>query len=189
MRGSLRHIPNLISSLRIVLVVPIAWALARHEFTLTLLLFAVAAFSDVLDGFLAKRFDWQSTLGSILDPVADKLLLATAFVALALLGLIPLWMMAAAVLRDVIIVSGAVAYRVCIGPLEANPTIISKLNTLLQGVFILCVITREQYALPPGWTVMTLGALTFVTIVLSGIDYVLLYGRRALHEARKARHA
>src|SRR5580692_10525757 len=134
--SSLRHLPNVITTIRILLVAPIAVALANHKLVTSIALFGVAALSDAADGFLAKRFGWQSELGAVLDPIADKLLLATVFVTLSLLKLVPLWLMLAAVLRDVIIVSGAVAYRIIIGPLTAHPSLISKLNTLCQALFI-----------------------------------------------------
>ena len=175
----MRHIPNIISVIRILLVVPIAIALFHERLALSVMLFALAAVSDAADGFLAKRFGWQSELGAVLDPIADKLLLATVFVTLSLLKLVPLWLMAAAVARDVIIVSGAVAYRVFIGPLTAHPSLISKINTLCQALFILAVVCRAKFMLPPQWTVTWLGALVFATVVVSGIDYVLVYGRRA----------
>ena len=82
----LRQLPNVITSIRILLVVPIAMALSGHRTVETLWLFCVAGASDGIDGFLAKRFGWQTDLGGLLDPVADKLLLATVFVMLALLG-------------------------------------------------------------------------------------------------------
>jgi cardiolipin synthase (CMP-forming) len=183
----LRQVPNAITSLRILLVIPIALALLHHELITTLGLFCVAAASDLVDGFLAKRFGWQTTVGSVLDPAADKLLLATVFVVLAVLGLVPLWLMASAVARDLIIVLGAIAYRVFIGPLDARPTNVSKLNTLCQAVFILSVVGRQEFAVPAGWVVTALGALTFVTIVVSGIDYVLRYGKASLQEAKSRR--
>lgn len=179
-----RHIPNVITSARILLVAPIAVALAQRQFGTAIVLFGVAALSDVADGFLAKRFGWQSEIGAILDPLADKLLLATAFVTLAYLTLIPLWLMAVAVARDVIIVSGALLYRLCIGPLALRPSIVSKLNTLCQAAFILAVVGRQGFGIPPAWQVTLLGALVFVTVVISGIDYVLIYGRRAFGLAR-----
>jgi cardiolipin synthase (CMP-forming) len=184
-----RQIPNLISSLRIVLVIPIALALTHHHFITTIALFALAAVSDAADGFLAKRFGWQTAIGAVLDPIADKLLLATVFVALAILRLVPLWLMAAAVSRDIIIVLGAVAYRVYLGPIEAHPSFISKFNTLCQAVFILAVIGRAEFSIPSDWIVVMLGALMFVTVVVSGIDYVLRYGRRASEEAKSRRAA
>jgi len=186
-RSWLRQIPNLISSFRILLVIPIACALLRGEFILTMGLFFVAAASDAADGFLAKRFGWQTPLGGILDPAADKLLLATVFIVLAALHLVPLWLMAAAVARDLVIVLGATAYRVCLGPVEARPSVMSKLNTLCQALYILGVIGREQFAVPPAWIVLALGSLTFGTTVVSGLDYVLRYGKAALGQARSRR--
>jgi cardiolipin synthase len=175
-----RHIPNVISSIRILLVAPIAVALADHQLTITIALFGVAALSDAADGFLAKRYGWQSDLGAVLDPAADKLLMATVFITLAYMKLVPLWLMATAVARDVIIVLGALLYRFWFGPLNVRPSVVSKFNTLCQAAFIMAVVGREQFSVPPAWAVVVLGALVFVTVVVSGIDYVLIYGRRAL---------
>jgi cardiolipin synthase len=183
----LRQIPNLISILRILLIVPIAAALLHDERLVALGLFFVAAVSDLLDGFIAKRFGWQSALGGVLDPAADKLLLATSFVVLAVMHLVPLWLMATAVARDLIIVGGALAYRLWLGPVEARPSNLSKLNTLCQALFILCVIARRQFSQPDAWVIVTLGALTFLTTAVSGIDYVLRYGKAALEASRSRR--
>ena len=182
--SSLRHLPNVISAIRILLVVPIAAALANHQLATTIVLFGVAALSDAADGFLAKRFGWQSELGAVLDPAADKLLLATVFITLAYLRLVPLWLMAAAVARDAIIVAGALLYKCLIGPLNIRPSIVSKLNTLCQAAFIMAVVGREEFSLPPAWVVTALGAMVFATVAVSGIDYVLIYGRRALSLSR-----
>ena len=168
-------------------MIPIALALLRGDLVTTLGLFFAAAASDAADGFLAKRFGWQTTLGGILDPAADKLLLATVFIVLAVLRLVPAWLMAAAVARDGVIVLGAIAYRLCVGPLTARPSLISKVNTLCQAVYILSVIGRAQFAVSPAWLVLALGALTFVTIVISGVDYVLRYGEAAIQEANARR--
>jgi cardiolipin synthase (CMP-forming) len=178
--SSLRHLPNVITAIRILLVVPIAVALANHQLATTIALFGVAALSDAADGFLAKRFGWQSELGAVLDPAADKLLLATVFITLAYLKLVPLWLMAAAVARDAIIVAGALLYRCLIGPLNIRPSVASKFNTLCQAVFIMAVVGREEFSVPPAWAVTALGAMVFATVTVSGIDYVLIYGRRAL---------
>jgi len=88
--------------------------------------------------------------------------------------------MAVAVARDLIIVLGAITYRYFFGPLHAHPSTVSKLNTLAQGAFILAVIFRQRYELPPAWMLTALGATVFLTVVVSGIDYVVTYGRRAL---------
>jgi cardiolipin synthase (CMP-forming) len=180
----LRQIPNGITSIRILLVVPTALALAHHQLLIAILLFGVAALSDAADGYLARRYGWRTELGAVLDPLADKLLLATVFVTLAYLKLVPIWLMGAAVARDVIIVAGALLFRSLIGPLEVRPSIVSKFNTLCQGGFIMAVVGREEFAVPPAWVVMLLGSLVFVTVAVSGIDYVLIYGRRALNVAK-----
>ena len=188
---ALRQIPNIISAIRILLVAPIAVALANHQLVTTIVLFGVAASSDAADGFLAKRYGWQSELGAVLDPAADKLLLVTVFITLAYLKLVPLWLMAAAVARDATIVLGALFYRYWFGPLNVRPSIVSKFNTLCQAAFILAVVGREELSVPPSWVVVVLGALVFVTVVVSGIDYVLIYSRRALGltKPRAARRA
>ncbi len=174
------YLPNLISLIRIGLVIPVAWSLASRQFALSVVLFALAACSDAADGFLAKRFGWQSQLGGILDPIADKLLLVTLFVALTWVELIPAWLTITAVARDLIIIGGALAYRYYVGKLTAHPSAISKLNTLLQVVFILGVIGRAGYGTPSAEMLVWLGALVFATTVVSGIDYVLAYSRRAI---------
>jgi cardiolipin synthase len=156
-----------------------ALALAQQRLALAIVLFACAAVSDAADGFLARRFNWQSELGGVLDPIADKLLLATAFVTLSYIKLVPLWLMVAAVARDVIIVSGAAAYRIFIGRLTAHPSLISKINTVCQAAYILAVVSLAKFSLPPQRLVTWLGALVFATVVVSGIDYVLVYGKRA----------
>jgi cardiolipin synthase len=186
MRRWLRQLPNIISSIRILLVVPIALALSGHQTVETLWLFCVAAASDGIDGFLAKRFGWQTDLGGLLDPVADKLMLATVFVMLALLGSMPVWLAAAVIARDCIIVLGAVAYRILLGPVVARPSRVSKLNTLCQVIFIVLVVGGPQFSWPAAWETF-LGALMFVTVVVSGLDYVLVYSRLAAERAR-SRH-
>jgi len=175
----LRQLPNLISVLRILLVVPIAVALARDELLLTFALVVVAALSDAADGFLARRFGWQTELGSILDPAADKALLTTVFVTLALLGAVPFWLVVCTVARDVLIVGGALLYRLWCGPLLIRPTWVAKFNTLCQLLFVAGVVAHGRFAQPPDWSLTVLGALVFFTVVISGLDYVLVFAQRA----------
>lgn len=187
MTAWLRHVPNVISSIRIALVAPVAWTLAQHELTMTLLLFAAAAASDGADGFLAKQFGWHSDLGAVLDPAADKLLLGTVFVVLAVIGAAPPWLAATAVGRDVVLVLGAITYRRTFGPVKVRPSAISKTNTLCQLAFVLGVISALRFGWPPAWLLTGLGALVFVTVCVSGIDYVLTYGGLAAAQLRMRR--
>ena len=183
---SLAWLPNAICVARIALVLPSVVALLAGRYELTLLLFGVAAVSDGLDGWLAKTFGWTSRLGKILDPIADKLLLVSVFLALAWLGRVPIWLAATVVLRDLLIVVGAAAYHFLIGYIEGHPTPVSKLNTLLQLTFVLAVIADAAWPSVPPAMLVGLGAATFVTTVISGLDYVLTYAREALRAGRSA---
>jgi cardiolipin synthase len=164
---------------RIVLIWPIVVALQSSQFLLALALFLGAAVSDGLDGYLAKRFGWTSELGKVLDPLADKLLLVTVFIIAAWLELVPWWVTAAAVARDVMIGLGALVFRLWFGPLRGRPTIVSKINTVVQLGYLLLVITRAATGLPPVEILGALAVLTFITTVASGIDYVYAFTRRA----------
>lgn len=176
---SLRWLPNAISLMRIALVLPVVVLMLEGHFEQAIVLFFIAGFSDGLDGYLAKRFDWHTRLGGILDPVADKLLVASAFITLVYTGHVPVWLAALVVLRDVIIVGGATAYNFLVGPVEGEPTRISKLNTALELLYVLLVLSRAAFAWPPQAAVTVLGAGVFVTVVVSGIDYVWSWSRRA----------
>ncbi len=185
---NLATIPNLICMARIGLAVPIVWLLTEGRYDWTLLLFAIAALSDGLDGWLAKTFDWTSELGKVLDPLADKLLLVSVFITLAVLDLVPVWLAAVAVGRDLVIGFGAWAYKSWFGPLQGQPTAPSKLNTVVQLAYIIVVVGNAAYGpIAEAW-LTALGAAVLVTTVISGADYVAIYVRRAVGvtRARKA---
>jgi cardiolipin synthase (CMP-forming) len=174
-----KDIPNLLCVLRMLLTIPVAWAILEGRFQLALLLFLVAGFTDGLDGFLAKRFAWQSRLGGLLDPAADKLLLASAFVTLWAVGHVPGWLLAAVVGRDLIITAGALLYYHRVGPFEAEPTIISKLNSALQLLYILLTLCLLVFAAPGSEILSGLAWLVLVTTAVSGLDYVIRWSARA----------
>lgn len=176
---TLRWLPNAISIMRIALVAPILWLMIEGRFEPAIVLFFIAGFSDGLDGYLAKRFNWHTRLGALLDPVADKLLVAGAFITLVYTGHVPVWLALVVVLRDVIIVGGATAYNFFVGPVEGEPTRISKLNTALELLYVLFVLSRAAYEWPPEISTTILGAGVLVTVVVSGIDYVWSWTRRA----------
>lgn len=176
---SLNWLPNAISLLRIALVAPILMMILKGSFGWALALFWLAGFSDGVDGYLAKRFDWHTRLGALLDPVADKLLVAGTFMTLAYTQHIPVWLAAIVILRDVIIVTGATAYNFIVGPVQGEPTRISKLNTALQLLFLLFVLSRAGFGWPDEIAITVLGASILVTVVISGIDYVWSWSRRA----------
>jgi cardiolipin synthase len=181
---NLSFLPNLLCILRMLLVYPVAHWILQGRYPEVMALFAIAAFTDALDGSLAKRFNWTSELGKHLDPLADKLLLVTVFICLSLNGDVPWLLTGLVLLRDLVIVFGAITYRVLFGPLHGDPTSASKANTLAQIVFSLAVVSSQAYQWPPEWAVTALGALVFVSTAVSGIDYVLIYSRRAAVVAR-----
>ncbi len=181
----LSQLPNAISIIRMFLVVPVVWSLLQLEFGMALVWIAVAGFSDGLDGFLAKHYGWQSRLGSILDPLADKLLLVCSFITLTWLGLVPLWLLFAVLIRDLLIVIGGVVFHYTLGRFEMQPSRISKLNTVMQIVFVLAVVFYHgDFAFTP-WVIEALSYIVLATTVLSGLDYVLVWGQRAYKAIRE----
>ena len=180
MRLQARHIPNLITGLRIVLVAPFLWLLLEERYGPALLLFIIAGVSDGLDGFLAKYFGWTSELGGLLDPLADKLLLMGAMLALGWLNELPVWLVALVVTRDVIIVIGAVSYHWLIERFSAAPLPVSKINTLLQLLLVLAVIVHYGMVALPDGLIDGLIGLTALTTVWSGAAYIRRWGRQAM---------
>lgn len=176
---SLSWLPNAISISRIALILPILWLFVEGEFGWALTLFLAAALSDGIDGYLAKRFGWETRLGAFLDPAGDKLMIAWSFGTLAYLGHIPVWLAVIVIARDVIIVAGSFLYHYLVRRLEGQPSRISKLNTALEFVFLVFVVAKAGYGWPDEITITVLGAAVLVTVVISGFDYVLNWVRNA----------
>jgi len=169
------NIPNLICFARIALVIPIIRLLWQEQFLLSLLLILIAGLSDILDGYLAKKNNWRSYLGAVLDPAADKILLVSLFITLQSMDLIPLWLTLTVILRDLMIVFGLGLYRYFVGVPQPKPTRISKFNTLLQLAFIILVILAQGIQFPFAILSMVCGSLVFVTSILSGLDYWIIW--------------
>jgi cardiolipin synthase len=180
-----RDIPNLISIGRVILVGPVVWALLEGRFGLAMVLFLVAGASDGLDGYLAKRFDWRSRLGGILDPLADKFLLVSTFICLGWLGHLPVWLVGLVLLRDLVIVVGALVYHFRVARFQAEPTLISKLNTLMQIILALLVVFSLGVAELPAGLITGLVWTVTATTALSGLGYVVEWTRRALAGSRE----
>jgi len=174
-----RDIPNLISVFRIVLVLPILILMLNRRFDLALLLFAIAGASDGLDGYLAKKYQWQSELGGWLDPIADKILLVTSYLVLASIGLLPIWLMVSVIVRDLVIVTGGIIYFTHIEQVNPDPSLISKLNTLTQITLVLIVMFSEGFFALPPWLINFMIWTVLTTTVLSGVHYVWVWGLRA----------
>ncbi len=186
MRLRMSYIPNAICVLRILLVVPIVMLLLDSRYLHALVLIVLAGLSDGLDGFLARRFHWTSRIGGLLDPLADKLLFVSVFASLSWTGLVPVWLFAVVIGRDVIIVAGATAYEFLIGPVEPNPSRVGKLNTVMALLYLFFVMTAQIYGWPPEVSILTTGAAVFVVSLVSGLDYVLTWSRMAMRRRAAA---
>ena len=188
----LAYIPNIITLLRIALVVPIAWLLWENRHLESFYLMIVAGVSDAFDGFLARRFNWQTRLGAVLDPLADKFLVAAVFVVFTLQGHIPLWVAAIVLVRDFVIIAGAGVYKFLYEEVEIAPTFLSKANTALQIIILILILASF---LPLGVISLIAGDLVspwgFVILAVlgigSGLDYVFTWGSKAYREGKKRR--
>ena len=180
----LSQIPNAITVLRALLVAPFVLALLNGRTGLALVVFLVAGASDGLDGYLAKHYGWQSRVGAILDPLADKVLLVSAYLTLAWVGLLPAWLAAVVVARDVIIVLGALIYHAAIAPYDLRPSASSKLNTLAQLLLVVLVVLDSGWWALPTPLLSMMVYVVLVTTVWSGVGYVVTWGRRAWQARR-----
>jgi len=181
-----RHLPNALTALRMLLVVPLAWLIREAHFDAALVVAAAAGASDALDGWLAKRYGWQSWLGGVLDPIADKLMLVGCFLSLGMIGAHPVWLTWLVVGRDVVIVAGAVAYHNLIGRITAQPSLLSKITTCVQIGYVLAQLVHltTWVELPRGLLDAGIG-LTAAATLASGIQYVVVWSGKAMR-ARKA---
>lgn len=173
-------IPNALTLARIGLALPLAWAILDARPALALALAAAGGLSDALDGWLAKRNRWESRLGGVLDPVADKLLMLAAVVPLGVVGALPAWLVLLVLARDAVIVGGAIAWHRLIAPLRGEPTGISKATTAAQVLLVLVALAEmvERVRVPgPAWEALLLA--TAGLTLASGLHYVLSWGRRA----------
>ncbi|MYF27728.1 MAG: CDP-alcohol phosphatidyltransferase family protein [Gammaproteobacteria bacterium] len=188
--ASVRHLPNALTIARVALVVPAGWLLWIEAIPEALVIIAIAGVSDFVDGELARRFNWRTTFGAIADPAADKLLVLVVIVVLALQRHVPAWLPVVVVGRDLVIVIGALAYRLIVGKFEVEPTQLSKANTALLVFVLLFVIIGlmgDDYAVAAmvAGPIDPLGfVLVGVSSIVSGGQYVLLWSRRASVELR-----
>tara|TARA_Y100000768_G_scaffold138222_1_gene102971 strand:+ start:1102 stop:1656 length:555 start_codon:yes stop_codon:yes gene_type:complete len=174
----LNYIPNLISIFRILLIIPVLLLIYNSNYDLALFLFLLAGLSDALDGYLAKKFDWRTRVGALLDPVADKLLVAGTFIILTWLGFVPFWLAAIVVSRDIIIALGVFIYSFVYEPFQGEATKISKINTFLELLYVLMVLSSEAFFWPPHTIIIFTGSAVFVTVFISGFDYIISWVRR-----------
>jgi cardiolipin synthase (CMP-forming) len=171
-RGGGLSIPNLITLGRILLVPVVVWAIASGEMRIAFLLFLVAAISDAVDGFLAKRFGMTTELGAYLDPLADKVLIVSIYLTLGFNGIIPRWIVILVVSRDIMIVGAILLSWLVDKPVRVKPLMVSKLNTAVQIIYAGLVLASFGFALDAGWLLTLVMALVAVLTLLSVGFYV-----------------
>lgn len=140
-------IPNIITLGRVILVPIVFWLLITNQLEAAFLAFLVAGVSDGVDGYLAKRFKWETELGAYLDPIADKLLIVCIFIALGVTQKLPIWLVIGVVSRDVLIVIAVVLSWLMEHPTPMRPLIVSKANTVAQIILAATVLAHEAFEL------------------------------------------
>ena len=169
---ALRLLPNGISLLRIFAVPLTIYLLLSQEMTAAFWVIVMAGVSDGLDGYLAKRLNAVTRIGAYLDPLADKTMLIAVCLCLAHLGFLPCWIIALAILRDLLILGGVLLSNVLELKLSLKPIFISKLNTVLQILMVAFALGQEAI----GWDFLQLvSALVYLvafTTIVSGTLYL-----------------
>jgi len=174
----LYYVPNILTLWRVA-ATPILIVLLKDEtYHLALVVFILAGVSDALDGYLAKRFAYETRFGAILDPVADKVLLVSCFVMLTLLDLLPFWLMVLVAFRDVLIVGGYLILVTLNGSVTMHPSLVSKINTAMQILLVTFVLARQSGMSHLAGVVSSLVVVVAVTTVWSGAQYVWVWGIR-----------
>jgi cardiolipin synthase len=181
--GTQLSIPNLITLGRILLVPILVWAIAAGEMRIAFLLFLVAGLSDLVDGFLAKRFNMATELGAYLDPLADKAMIVSIYVALGIAGAIPRWLVILVVSRDIMIVSAVMLSWLVGKPVQLKPLTVSKLNTVAQILLALVVLAALGFEFEAGAAVWGLTALVAV-LTLASVGIYLAEWVRHMNETR-----
>jgi len=171
------NIPNIITLARVFAVPFMVWLILVHELQLAFWLFVAAGVSDGIDGYLAKTMNAETTVGAFLDPIADKLLLVSAFVVLGMQGLLPLWLVIMVVSRDVAIVIGAALIEILTHDLKMSPNFSSKINTTVQimlASFVLGVHGLQVEGMENALTLLVIA--TGATTMISGLIYLYQWG-------------
>lgn len=176
----LKQIPNLLTSFRIILIVPFIIAFNNLQYVNCFYIFLIASFTDGLDGWLARHYRWHTPLGSFLDPAADKLIVAASFILLALIHKIPWWLFILVFMRDATIAAGILFWSLLIHEkLVFSPTMMSKINTTLQLLLVVFCLFELAYTPFKAPITHVLITLTAITTSLTYLHYVWVWGVKA----------
>jgi cardiolipin synthase len=175
------NVPNSITLGRILLVPVIVWAIASGQMMVAFVLFFIAGVSDAVDGFLAKRFNMQSEIGALLDPLADKALLVSIYVALGIAGEVPRWLVILVVSRDIIIVGAVIVSWLLDRPIPMKPLMVSKLNTVAQVLFAGMVLAALGFSVTfKPLDIILMAAVTVLTLL--SVSFYLVEWVRHMNE-------
>jgi cardiolipin synthase (CMP-forming) len=177
-----RYLPNMITSLRLIVVVPFIYFILNGQYAVAFWIFILASISDGLDGYLARKFQWQSRFGAFCDPLADKLLVVSSYIALTWNHHLPLWFTVLMVTRDVVIIVGALAWYRLFRHIEFKPTFISKANTVFQLMLIIVILFEQAFGGLPFMLIEHLILMTTLTTAFSFIDYVVCWSLKAIKQ-------
>ena len=179
------QIPNFITLIRLFLIIPIVIFLLGENFFIASWLFLLSATTDILDGFIAKKINAVTKFGSIIDPIADKILLVSCFTVLTFLGYIPLWLCILVVFRDLVIVAAVTGYFLLSETTKIKPSKMSKLNTFVQISLVLYVMIASQFHFEHSIETV-LVALVATTTLASGLGYAVLWIRKAYENIKSS---
>jgi len=176
------NIPNILTLARIVITPFIVFAIMEGEAVFALILMGIAGITDMLDGAIARYLDQRSIVGAFMDPLADKLMLLSTIVTLFFIDEIPLFLFLAVVFRDLVIMVGAIAYEVVTGKLEMQPTMSSKITTVLQITLVLTVLSDMAWGLPAEFFYQAVIWTTFAFTCISGVQYMVVWMLKAVSD-------
>ena len=171
--NSTMNIPNIVSIIRILITPFFVILLIKKMFFFALLVFALAGISDALDGLLARYFNQHTILGSYLDPLADKLLLTSAFVSLAILKIVPGWLTVIVITRDVLIFLGIAMIAIMGKKIAIQPSLVSKCTTVVQLLTIFLILLDNQFAIREWVILWPFYWVTAFLTITSGLDYII----------------
>lgn len=170
-------IPNMITVARLLAVPVFAWALLEGRLQAAFFIFLAAGLSDAVDGYLARRWNQHSEFGAWLDPIADKLLMASAYGLLGFLGFLPAWLVLLVIGRDVLIVVAVGVARLQGKALEIKPILASKANTAAQVFLVVLVLADLAFAFAADHVVWAVIVATATLTILSGAAYFNIWMR------------
>lgn len=182
---SVKSAPNIITVARLVAVPVIVWLIVSERMTAAFWLFIVAGVSDAVDGYLAKKLNAESVLGSYLDPLADKILLVAVYLLLGHAGFLPVWLVVLVILRDSALLGGSILMFVSDRRVAIRPLIISKINTGLQIVLAGFVLAHRGFDFPDFGVTMALVYAVGLTTVLSASAYLWRFHREGAEGAQR----